>query len=81
MNRGQSTEAAIIVLQGNEADGISLLTPGIFCAKLRPGATEDQAKALLDHMKALIDVWEAKWRPGKPDDPGRGVVVSLRRAA
>ncbi len=73
--------AFCIALRATDDDGISLLAPGILCAKLRPGTTEDQAEVLLDHMKSLVDCWEIKWRPGPPDDPGRGIVVPLRRAA
>ena len=39
--------ALSIVLQGGDGDGISLLAPGILCAKLRPGTTEDQAEVPL----------------------------------
>ncbi len=73
--------AFCIALRGADRDGISLLVPGMLCAKLRPGTTEDEAEVLLDNMKALVDYWEMKWRPGPPDDPGHGTVVPLRRAA
>lgn len=72
--------AYLIVLRPVD-DGLSPLSRGLLAAKLRAGVGRDAAEALRDHMAALIDCWDIKWRPGAPDDPGHGAVVSLREAA
>ena len=61
--------------------GVSLLEPGILCARLHAGASKDQAETLLDYLSEIIDCWEIKWSSELPDDPGGGSVVPLRRAA
>ncbi len=72
--------AYLIVLQPVDG-GLSPLSRGLLAAKLLPGVGRDTAEMLLDNMAAMIDCWDIKWRPGAPDGPGRGVVVSLREAA